>query len=363
MATISEYEGKKGKSYRVQIRHHSRFLKNQVISRTFHSLTEAKKFAREMEKKLGQEAYQKHTPQAYVSQDISLPQLLTMAQLIDRYENEIVADQAEKTRITTKHIYAYWRKAFGSLPIKDVTPTMITTHKKALLEKGLATGTCRHYFLILNALFNVAVEEWELLPVSPMKKVRKPPPSPDRTNYLTEEQCEQFLTACKQEKNPCFYPIITVFLATGARRDEVLWLRMSDINVKHHTVSFHKRKNKKSLVLPLNTFAWSVLSEYLQKYRTNAIPDELVFPSKNITTPAYIREIFENIVKECGFKDVSYHTLRHTLASHLVMKGTDLLTVSQILGHTDLDMVRRYAHLSTKHLGNALEGVSVSLFQ
>jgi len=45
----------------------------------------------------------------------------------------------------------------------------------------------------------------------------------------------------------------------------------------------------------------------------------------------------------------------HTLAIDLVMKGTDLLTVSQILG-TDLDNVRRYAHLSTQHLSTTLEG-------
>jgi integrase len=85
-----------------------------------------------------------------------------------------------------------------------VTPTLINIHKKLLLERGLATGTARHYFVILNAMFNVAVSEWELLSVSPMKKVRKPVPSPDRTNYLTEEQCEQFLTTCKQEKNRQF---------------------------------------------------------------------------------------------------------------------------------------------------------------
>src|SRR5712691_10283078 len=319
MATISVYDGAKGRSYRVQIRHHSRFLKNQAISRTFHSLDEAKKFARETEKKLKQESYQRYVPQEVVHTPQHQTTTITMAQLIDQYETEIVANQAEKTRITTEHIYKYWRKAFGSLPLQEVTPTLINTHKKALLDRGIATGTARHYLVILSAIFNTAVNEWELLPISPMSKVRKPPPSPDRTTYLTEEQCEQLLNACKQHHNHCIYPMIVLLTATGARKNEVFWLCMRDINTKNRTVSFHKRKNKKPLVLPLNTFAWNVLTDYLNTHRKGAQADELVFPSKNKTTPAYIREIFEEITRACGLK-ASYHTMRHTLASHLVMK-------------------------------------------
>ena len=55
---------------------------------------------------------------------------------------------------------------------------------------------------------------------------------------------------------------------------------------------------------------------------------------------------FVRTVKRSGLKDVTFHTLRHTFASHLVMSGADLVTVKELMGHSDIKMTMRYAHLS-----------------
>ena len=52
--------------------------------------------------------------------------------------------------------------------------------------------------------------------------------------------------------------------------------------------------------------------------------------------------------------DVSFHTLRHSFASHLVMSGSDLLTVKELMGHATLDMTLRYAHLAPDHKAAAV---------
>ena len=75
-----------------------------------------------------------------------------------------------------------------------------------------------------------------------------------------------------------------------------------------------------------------------------------------------IRRSWQRAVKEAGIEGVTFHTLRHTAASYLVMGGVDLRTVQEILGHADIRVTMRYAHLSPAHkaaavqkLGNLLE--------
>jgi site-specific recombinase XerD len=57
----------------------------------------------------------------------------------------------------------------------------------------------------------------------------------------------------------------------------------------------------------------------------------------------------QRIVKRAGLEDVTFHTFRHTFASHLVMAGVDLATVKELLGHSTIAMTLRYAHLSQDH--------------
>ncbi len=66
------------------------------------------------------------------------------------------------------------------------------------------------------------------------------------------------------------------------------------------------------------------------------------------------RELFERVLERAKIQDASFHTLRHTAASWLVMSGADLLTVSRLLGHSDVKMTMRYAHLSSDHIAGAV---------
>lgn len=69
-----------------------------------------------------------------------------------------------------------------------------------------------------------------------------------------------------------------------------------------------------------------------------------------------LRKRLMSITKRCGLPDVTkLHTLRHTFASHLVMKGVDLPTVSKLMGHADIETTMIYAHLADKHVDKAVE--------
>lgn len=74
----------------------------------------------------------------------------------------------------------------------------------------------------------------------------------------------------------------------------------------------------------------------------------------------HIRKQFHYARKQANINDVRFHDLRHTFASHYIMNGGDLLSLKQILGHSTLKMVERYAHLSHSHKQNMLNKLNYS---
>ncbi len=78
-----------------------------------------------------------------------------------------------------------------------------------------------------------------------------------------------------------------------------------------------------------------------------------VFCKKDGETYSF-RKTFETALKKSGILDASFHTLRHTFASHLAMSGVDLNTIRELMRHKSLDMTQRYAHLSKDHKARAV---------
>ena len=90
--------------------------------------------------------------------------------------------------------------------------------------------------------------------------------------------------------------------------------------------------------------------------------------------PAPLRELFpgwtldklmhtvHRVAKQAGLQGVTFHTLRHTFASHAVMAGVDLYTLAKLLGHRDLAQVQRYAHLTPAHLQAATNQAATAIF-
>ena len=110
-------------------------------------------------------------------------------------------------------------------------------------------------------------------------------------------------------------------------------------------------KNGESRSVPMN----EMLTHTLEAIR---IPEGAVFRSRTGKPYRSVRTVFENAVKRAEIIDFTFHDLRHTFASRLVMGGIDLPTVKELMGHKDISMTLRYAHLSDDHKQRAVEILS-----
>jgi site-specific recombinase XerD len=98
-----------------------------------------------------------------------------------------------------------------------------------------------------------------------------------------------------------------------------------------------------------------VLTNTLKAVKLQKAEAEGVFCSRQGTPYQSFRTTFERAVRQAGIQDFTFHDLRHTFASRLVMAGVDLPTVQKLLGHKEITMTLRYAHLSNDHMQAAVK--------
>jgi len=197
----------------------------------------------------------------------------------------------------------------------------------------------------LRHLLNRAVE-WGYLKHSPMKGVEFLKEPAGRTRFLSRSELQILL----DESAPRLRPIVLTAVTTGMRLGEVMDLTWSCVNFTLRTITIERTKNNETRVVPISDI---LMTEVLKLPRE----DERVFPYP------FPRKTFANAVKRAKIKDFRFHDLRHTFASYLAMGGYNLRTIQQLLGHKDLRMVMRYSHLSSSHLGQAVNAVTNSMLE
>lgn len=148
-------------------------------------------------------------------------------------------------------------------------------------------------------------------------------------------------------------PIVLLALNTGLRRGELFCLKWGDVdfNNKILTVVGESSKSGKTRHIPLNTEAVNTL----RKWKCVSFHSELVFTSP-VTHGKFdnINKSWKAVLQLANIENFRFHDLRHTFASKLAMKGVDLYTIKELLGHSSVEMTQRYAHLSPNHKSAAV---------
>lgn len=198
---------------------------------------------------------------------------------------------------------------------------------------------------VLKHMLRLAEEEWEFIPANPARRVKAPKPAPGRVRYLQPTELRAVLEAAAL----WLRPIIALAAATGMRRSEILKLRWLDVDLNGARVLLPQTKNGDGRIVYLNRLAISAIEAL--PVSENTKPSDLLFPGLQ---PEWVSVAFCRLCRSLKIVDFRFHDLRHTAASWLRMKGADIHTVAQLLGHKDLRMAARYQHLSPGFLANAV---------
>lgn len=235
--------------------------------------------------------------------------------------------------------------------LQDITPDKIDRYKLARLEKIVKT-TVNHELTILRRFFNLAVGR-DYLQGNPANKVdflritdRK------RPRFLSQGEVRRLQEELRGSR---FRLMIETLLHTGMRVGELINLEWGDIDLRGGQINIRPKpdwspKAGKERNIPLSSKVRDLLSGLDREH-------DYIFHSRtgNRVNRNHIREAFVRACRRAGIRDATLHTLRHTFASQLVMRGVDLYTVSQLLGHSDLKSTQIYSHLSRDHLRGAIE--------
>jgi integrase len=188
--------------------------------------------------------------------------------------------------------------------------------------------------------------DWGYMKASPAQSVKRMKEPNGRVRYLTAEERETLI----REANATLRLYIVAALQTGARRSELIRLRWKDVDFKTRTVRFANTKNGDSRSVPMT----DTLGALIQGFARPLDPEAPVFPERE---PLVLTRAFTRLIQRLGFKDLTFHDLRHDAASTLAMAGVPLRTVAEILGHRDMRMTTRYSHLSPQHLREAIKAL------
>lgn len=282
---------------------------------------------------------------------------------------------------TLARLNACFDSELGGKRLPEITVWLVEKWRSARLKAGRAPSTINRDLTALKSALNRAVE-WGYIDANPIAKFK--PAKVDQkgvVRYLSDAEEARLRVAliereerARRERESAnrwrrargyptlpeltgytdhLRPLVLVALNTGLRRGELFNLTWDDVDLDRAmlTVRGGGAKSGQTRHVPLNTEAAAVLRDW---QATTGAKAGYVFPGKEGGRLDNIATAWRAAVAAAGIEGFRFHDLRHTFASKLVMAGVDLNTVRELLGHGDLQMTLRYAHLAPEHKAEAV---------
>jgi integrase len=276
----------------------------------------------------------------------------TVTQLLQRYALDFLPHKAPKTQYQQGRLHLRIVQDLGTVELHDLTPARLREWRDRLRDRFLAPSSVRQYLEIMSGALRAAVEEYDWLAENPMAKVRRPPASPDRVRFLSDEERQRLLAACQSSKNPYLYTLVLCAIVTGMRKNELKRLVWDQLDLQQGVIRLSTTKNGTARAIPV---CGQALEQLRYLYSQRRLGSPWVFANVAGTAPLDFGTAWESARQRAKLMDFRFHDLRHTAASYLAMSGATMLELASILGHKTLAMTKRYVHLSEPHTARVVQ--------
>ena len=257
----------------------------------------------------------------------------------------------EKRRILDNHLIP----AFGELRLDEIRARDIDRYVTRKHAAGLSTSTITNQLIVLKRMLNVA-RRWELVERVPEIPT---PKKPGRTDFLSKAESKALL----EEAEDQWRPLLLLGLRTGLRLGELRGLRWRDVDLDGGKVRVEQSVTNAGIGTPKSGKGRSVplardIRAVLAARQGRCKPDALVFAQEDGSPLAHITisRALRRAASGAGIgRKVTPHLMRHTFASHAVLAGVPIRVVQEWLGHSDISITMRYAHLSPEGHGGMID--------
>lgn len=228
----------------------------------------------------------------------------------------------------------------------------ITTKKIEQLHIGLKDTPyqANRVLALLSKMFSLAVK-WKSIPDNPCKGIEKFPEQP-RERYLKKDELVRLVATLDAFEDRNIASAIALMMLTGCRKTEALTATWDQFDLEEGvwTKPSHHTKQKRTHRVPLNAAAVTLLQGITHK------DDTYLFPGRVEGQPLQdIKKAWETIRQAAEVPDLRMHDLRHSYASMLASSNLSLPIIGQLLGHTQAQTTKRYAHLLDEPLKEATD--------
>jgi integrase len=224
---------------------------------------------------------------------------------------------------------------FGPAKLREITPLRVEEYQRERVKEA-APATSNREMALLKHMFNMAERWGQHQGTNPVRLVRFLPENNIRFDTLSEEQEQRLLLAAP----PYLREMIQFAINTGLRTSDIFNLKWTEVDIEQVRLKKIVRKNEKPLSLPLNDTALRIIEA-----RQGIQHGPHVF--YNPMTGDKFKDVkgaLAAAVKRAGLGKVTWHMFRHTFASRLTREGVDIVTVKELLGHSNISTTLRYAH-------------------
>ena len=253
--------------------------------------------------------------------------------------------------------------------VGDIDQYTIKAYMQFLADTGYKRANCAisrgRKLATLKSFFKYLLSEGKVK-LNPASQVKMPKVQRKEPSYLTEQEYRRLLRIVQKNATKYFRArdtaIVTLLLGMGLRLSEAVELDVGNINFDDGTIKV-TRKGNHERILPVNDEVIISLNRYLKTRKDTTAQQPLFLSKRNQRIDSgSVWHLVKKYLKQAQIeKDkLSPHTLRHTFATVLLKQGENILTIKELLSHSNLRTTERYLHLNCEDLKSAVNKITLS---